>query len=526
MDLPARRFEPDRRDPGDPLAAALDRCRAGRHRGLDRLWTLGDRDGHGADCRQRGDPSGSTPPPTAMHGTPASAARRATPSAVLPNAVCASIRPSPVTTRSLSASRASNSVASIRSSTPGRRANERNRPAIARRQNPTPPGRTGSGRIANAGAGRRPRARRRRTASRRSSSTTSAAVAPFCGPYTAAAPVGPSSGLATSQATARSTPRQPWIEAGEIGPRRIAIGVGAEPAPAGPAPPSVVALPPIPRTIEVTPASIAARIASPVPIGRGGHGIALARRDPRQARTPRPSRPRPGRRRLERSQRAWIASTERVVDGGRLPLPAAGRGDRLERALATVGERAEEGRVARAGPQPAICQRPRDLDRCQRALERIRREQDGPRADSRRRSPQVLPEVRRRQQAAVGIQRDSSGSGLPPASRASGRSASAGEPVTVSRNSSHRPSARARASAASISARPIPRRRASRWTSTLPISARCGAFGLGRPDQQRASRRSARRSRATKALVWPLATSRSAPPTSRRPRRPSPRPGS
>ena len=31
-------------------------------------------------------PSGSTPPPTAMHGTPAAAARRATPSAVLPNA--------------------------------------------------------------------------------------------------------------------------------------------------------------------------------------------------------------------------------------------------------------------------------------------------------------------------------------------------------------------------------------------------------------------------------------------------------
>ena len=115
------------------------------------------------------------------------------------------------------------------------------------------------------------------------------------------------------------------------------------------------------------------------PNRRGGHRIALCGRDARQAGRLGHLDHRPvagGRAQPARPDR----SPERVMDLGNLPLPATGRGDRLERSLATVGERAEEGRVGGAGPVPAVRQRPRDLDRCQRALERIRGEQDRPRA--------------------------------------------------------------------------------------------------------------------------------------------------
>ena len=64
------------------------------------------------------------------------------------------------------------------------------------------------------------------------------------------------------------------------------------------------------------------------------------------------------------------------MDVGRLPLPAAGRGDSLERALAAVGERAEEDLVVGAGSEPAVGERAGDLDGGQRALERVGREQD------------------------------------------------------------------------------------------------------------------------------------------------------
>ena len=52
-------------------------------------------------------------------------------------------------------------------------------------------------------------------------------------------------------------------------------------------------------------------------------------------------------------------------------------------------------------------------------------------------------------------------------------------PVTVSRTSSHRPSARARSSAAAMSARAMPRRRTELCTMTLPIDARLGELVLG-----------------------------------------------
>ena len=138
-----------------------------------------------------------------MHGTPAAAARFATPSAVLPKAVWASIRPSPVMTRSARSSRAVNSVASISSSTPGRSANDRNRPWTASNAKPTPPAAPAPGCPARAGP-RAPRARRPRRHSARRATRCPSGVAPFCGPYVAAAPAGPSNGFDTSHATSRS----------------------------------------------------------------------------------------------------------------------------------------------------------------------------------------------------------------------------------------------------------------------------------------------------------------------------------
>ena len=102
--------------------------------------------------------------------------------------------------------------------------------------------------------------------------------------------------------------------------------------------------------------------------------------------------------------------TERVRDGRLLPHPTAGRGHRLERPLAAVGERTEEDRVVRPGTGPAIRQRPGHLHRRQRTLERIGRDED------RQRSGRHGPTT------AVRLATDAAGSpALRPARRPTGR---------------------------------------------------------------------------------------------------------
>ena len=189
----------------DPFATALDGRGAGGHRRLDRLWLLRDRDDDGAElARAPRSPRASTPPPTAMQGTPAAAAALATPRAVLPNAVCASMRPSPVMTRSAFASLPPKSVASMTSSTPGRR-RERPEAIPDGEQREADAARGAGARCLGLVVDRCVSSQRPRPAGQPpSSSSTWAGVAPFCGPYVAAAPVGPRSGFDTSQATSTS----------------------------------------------------------------------------------------------------------------------------------------------------------------------------------------------------------------------------------------------------------------------------------------------------------------------------------
>ncbi len=115
-------------------------------------------------------------------------------------------------------------------------------------------------------------------ASAASSVATSSGEAPFCGPYTAGAPLGPVSGLSTSLASTSSTD-----DSRASRPDRSARARSASPPPPGgtgspsssrnrapsadsmPAPPSVVALPPTPNTMVRAPASSAARSSSPEP---------------------------------------------------------------------------------------------------------------------------------------------------------------------------------------------------------------------------------------------------------------------
>ena len=171
---------------------------------------------------------------------------------------------------------------------------------------------------------------------------------------------------------------QPWVEP-------VQVGDGGRPGPrsapsvaAGPAPPSVVALPPIPSTIERTPASSAARIRSPVPADVAAIASRSDARRRATARTPSAisidgpaavvrSEP-AGRGSGGRAGRATVASCH---------VPAAGGRDGLERPLAAVRERAEQDRVVRPGARPAVGECPGDLDRGQRPLERIGRDEDG-----------------------------------------------------------------------------------------------------------------------------------------------------
>ena len=379
VDLVRGLSQPDRGEAGESLAAALDGAVAGGHRRLDRLRPL-----RRPARRWRRRPPGPRCPRAPRRRRPRCTARRrprracATPSAVLPNAVWASIRPSPVMTRSASASRASKSVASMTSSTPGRRANERNRSGDREEGEADAAGGAGAGRVADSPAGRCASSASAQRGEPASSSTTSAARRALL-----RAVDGRRARSARAADWRRRTPRpgrrpRAGVEAAR-GRRAARRGRHRRPdRAAGPrrhrswrcrrcrgrssrrrprSPPGSAS--PVPTRVAATASRSAGRDARQA--GRLGHlddgAVAVVGSEP--ARLDRPP--------------------ERVVDLGGLPVPAAGGGDRLERALAAVGERAEERRVVRAGPEPAVGQRPRDLDGRQRALERVGREEDGPR---------------------------------------------------------------------------------------------------------------------------------------------------
>src|SRR5439155_11007389 len=215
--------------------------------------------------------------------------------------------------------------------------------------------------------------------------------------------------------------------------------------------------------------------------------------------------------------------SERPRDRGLDPVPAAGERDRVDGPLAAIAQRRMLDLVLRSTPRPADCQRPRDLDRGQRPLERVGGEQNGPAGHpaglSRRsfRKYVVWPSSPSTRIAWSGT--------VPNAvqpRRQYIRSASL--PLSVSSRSSQRPSARARSSRASISPVPIPWPRARRWTMTLLTSARWGEFGF-REGTSRTTPTTSPSSRAMIGRIAPEATSgiravhQAAPSAAEKPRR-------
>src|SRR5690606_20310109 len=108
------------------------------------------------------------------------------------------------------------------------------------------------------------------------SRSTSWGPAPFCGPYTAAAPSGPTSGFVTSVATTTRVPRSRASRPERSSPvsppspapppsSRCPPTSRAPRAPRAPEPPSVQATPPTPTTISRQPRSSACRTSSPTP---------------------------------------------------------------------------------------------------------------------------------------------------------------------------------------------------------------------------------------------------------------------
>ena len=173
-------------------------------------------------------------------------------------------------------------------------------------------------------------------------------------------------------------------------------------------------------------------------------------------------------------------AAERVADLGRLPGPAAGRGDGLERAFAAVGERGEhDGVVGRARRQPS--------------------------ASARATSTEVSEPLKESGAMRIGVGRGAARPPLiggPSRSRSSRtacrRGAARGSASTPSSVQPSRPIQALGVAAgcrvedeqpAAVGAARAPPRRSSargrcraggptRWTRTLPISARCGELGL------------------------------------------------
>ena len=372
----ARHGRPQPDQPGEALPAALERGRAGSHRLLDGLRALDHR--HRDRARP---PPGPRSPPAPRRRRPRRTgrrprrARRATPRAVFPNAVWLSIRPSPVRTRSAPASLAAKPVASITSSTPG---HDRERPeAVAQAGQPEdrPAGRAGPGRVALAPSdarlqGVRPAAER----------GVEVADVDRAGALLGAVDGGRAGGAEQRVGdVARRSAGRPRRGAGSRSSRWISrVGSTVIPSPSAariPRPPSVVALPPTPRSIRRIPASSAARSTSPVPYvdAPAGSRSAGARSESPDAEASSTTARVPS---VETSQRASIVAAERIVGRHAPPFPAAGRLDGDRRPLAAVGERRQADLVGGSGPQPARGDGARDLDRGERALEGVGRDED------------------------------------------------------------------------------------------------------------------------------------------------------
>ena len=212
-------------------------------------------------------------PASAMSGTPRGRARAAIPAGALPLRLCSSSEPSPVMTRSAPSSASSTPVNPAMRSNPD--STVAPSPAIAPAA--TPPPAPAPGTCETSGAPPTCSACAQRP-SASSSKVTSAGPAPFCGPNTAAAPSGPSSGFVTSVATATLTP----VSRSRTGVSSVdatrdsvpppsptgapnASSTPAPSAPSIPAPPSVLAVPPTVRTSRVAPCISASASSSPTP---------------------------------------------------------------------------------------------------------------------------------------------------------------------------------------------------------------------------------------------------------------------
>ena len=199
--------------------------------------------------------------------------------------------------------------------------------------------------------------------------------------------------MLTSQATSIATPAsrgsRPSRSTRAMSMRRIGgVGVGsstggrpvassgrAPSACSRPDPPSLVALPPIPRVMWRTPSARTASINWPVPCDVRRVRAVVIGSNHRQARPL--GQLHDGPCAVRRPEPAGGSRREVEAEDLRLlPLPAAGGRDGLERPFAAVRERAEEDRVVRAGAGPAVGERRGDLDRGQRPLERVGRDED------------------------------------------------------------------------------------------------------------------------------------------------------
>ena len=299
----------------------------------------------------------------AMHGTPAACARRATPSAVLPNAVWASMRPSPVIDEVgrcqllVEAGRLHDEV----DPWPER---ERSESVLDREQGEPDAARgTGPGGVALAAPGGglervRPRGisiveqldlRRGRALLRAEDGG---------GPVGTKERVRNVAGDLEIDVVEGATPGVERLD-------QAATSIGRR-APADP-------------EGHVTCATVDRRghqVASPST--RGGDRVTLVGGDPRQSgcfgHLDDGPRAVDGSDEVRRDRAA-----ERVPGGRRSADPAAGGLDRGDRALAAVREGGEDDRVARARARPAGRDGPRNLDRRQRPLERVGRDEDGER---------------------------------------------------------------------------------------------------------------------------------------------------
>ncbi len=181
-------------------------------------------------------------------------------------------------------------------SIPGSSRRSENRSERQSSPNPTPPAAPAPG----VSRSRRPVAvssASAKRASRASRTGTASGAAPFCGPYTAAAPRSPRSGFVTSHAI-RSVTSARRGSRPDTSTRARSSVIVAPRARSRPAAPSLVALPPIPSAMSRIPASSTARSTSPVPwlVARAAsRSAASTRRQPGRGRhlhEGRPCRPR------------------------------------------------------------------------------------------------------------------------------------------------------------------------------------------------------------------------------------------